>query len=91
MSSHSNSYTGVYAPHCNHRPCVGNDHDDNDSNGNTNAQMCHAYTPVIMTAASLKPIDVRCGGEESEEAAKEATKVTQVWKETRRVSNASST
>ena len=86
MSSHSNSYTGVYAPHRNHRPCVGIDDNDDDNDDNNNTSMRHAYTPVIATT-SLKPIEAR-GGNESKEAAKEAEKVTQVWKETSEPYNA---
>ena len=65
----------------NHRPC--DDDNDNDSNDNNNTSMCRADTE-IAAVASLEPIEAHGGHE-----CKEAAKVRKVWKQTRRVSNAS--
>jgi hypothetical protein len=77
------------SPHSrrNHRPCDDDDDGDDHDDSNNNARMCHAYTPDTA-AASGEPIEAR-GGNECKETAKEAAKVTQVWKETNRASNAS--
>merc|ERR1711871_1607473 len=73
------------SPHSrrNRRPC---DDDDDDNNDDNNARMRHAHIEIAATT-SREPIEVRGGGE-SKEIAKEAAKVTQIWKETNCGSNA---